>query len=343
MKRLSASFVLLVSAMFVFTSCGSSSTTTTTTKLTNASSLVDPAWVKQMIDYHKAGSSSSAPSEYPYDRSHKYVIFETQWGTLTDATAYNSGHIPGAIHSNSDTYENGYPRWFLLPDGELKTAAGSMGVSSEATVIVYSDSSIFAARLWWILKYIGVSDVRLMNGGYAAWSASGYAGETTNNDPAPTTYTGSINPAVRATTDYVFSVYNSASAQLVDVRSEAEYLGSTSGYGYLDAMGRIPGATWAFDADSASLSYNNADGTLRNVDDVKSMWRTMGITFDREAIFYCGGGYRSALTYFYAHLMGYTNIRNYSDGWEGWSTTYTQDSSGNWIQTLSGRPVASGS
>jgi thiosulfate/3-mercaptopyruvate sulfurtransferase len=340
MKKPLGAFISIFIGMLFFTACGSSTSTTST--LTNASSLVDPAWVKQLIDYHKSGSSSSAPSDYPYERTHKYIIFETQWGPIEYATAYTSGHIPGAIHSDSDTYENGYPRWFLLEDDELKTAAGNMGITSDATVIVYSDSSIFAARLWWILKYLGVTDVRIMNGGYAAWTASGYEGETTVNEPTPTTYTGSINASARATTDYVASVYNSASAQIVDVRSEAEYLGTTSGYSYLDAMGRIPGATWAYDADSASLSYNNADGTLKSADEVKSMWQGLGITFDREVIFYCGGGYRSALTYFYAHLMGHTNMRNYSDGWEGWSTTYTQDSSGNWIQTLSGREVASG-
>jgi thiosulfate/3-mercaptopyruvate sulfurtransferase len=302
-----------------------------------------------MIDYHKAGSSSAAPPEYPYDRSRRYIIFEIQWGTLADATAYRSGHVPGAIHSNTDTYENLRTRWFLLSDDKLKTAAGSMGVTPDTPVVVYSDSSIFAARLWWILKYLGVKDARIMNGGYAAWIARGYAGETAVNKPEPAAYNGKINPEMRATSDYTLSVYKSSKAQIVDVRSEGEYLGASSGYANMDAKGRIPGAIWARDADPASRFYNNADGSLRNVEDIKSMWRTLGITstasparFDKEVIFYCGGGYRSSLAYFYAYLMGYANIRNYSDGWEGWSVSYTRNPSGNWIQGPSGRPIASG-
>ncbi|MBF0169769.1 MAG: sulfurtransferase [Nitrospinae bacterium] len=340
MKTAQKYFLLLLAGMFALSAC--SGTTSTTKDSQNPSGLVDPAWVNQLIEYHRPGSSSAAPAGYSHDRAHRYVIFETQWGPVEQATAYIAGHVPGAFHSDSDTYENGFPRWFLLPDEELKAAAGRMGITADATVVVYSDSSIFATRLWWILTYLGVSDVRIMNGGYAAWVASGYAGESAINTPTPATYAGTINANVRATTDYVASVYTSATAQLVDVRSEDEYRGIISGYDYVEAMGRIPGATWAYDADSASPYYTNADGTLRSADEVLAMWRSLGITFDREVIFYCGGGYRSALAYFYASLLGYDNVRNYSDGWEGWSTTYTQDASENWIQTPSGRPIASG-
>lgn len=338
MKTLRKQFLLAG----IFALCACSGTTSTTNDSETSSALVNPAWVNQLIEYHRSGSSSAAPAGYSYDRTHRYIIFETQWGTVEQAAAYTAGHVPGAIHSDSDTYENGYPRWFLLPDEELKAAAGSMGITADTTVVVYSDSSIFAARLWWILTYLGVSDVRIMDGGYAAWIASGYAGESAINNPTPATYDGTVNAAVRATTDYVASVYTSTTAQIVDVRSENEYLGSTSGYDYVEAMGRIPGATWAYDADSASPYYNNTDGTFRNAADVEALWQSLGIAFDREVIFYCGGGYRSALAYFYASLLGHTNVRNYSDGWEGWSTTYTQDASENWIQTPSARPIASG-
>ncbi|MRR52265.1 MAG: sulfurtransferase [Rhodocyclaceae bacterium] len=324
-------------------------------KAANFKDLVYPAWVKKLIDYHKPGSTSVAPPEYPYDRNHKYLIFETQWGDLTYADAYKAGHIPGAVHSDSDTYENGYPRWFLLPDDELKAAAGRMGITADTTVVVYSDSAIFAARLWWILKYLGVQDVRMLNGGYSGWLASGYAGETAVNMPIPAVYSGTVNPAVIASVPYTASVYNTPSTWLADVRSGSEYAGIISGYSYLDAKGRIPGAIWAYDGDDASPAYRDSDGTLRSYTEVRSMWRQLGITstvnpnlFDREVIFYCGGGYRSSLTYFYAHLMGYSNIRNLSDGWAGWSTSYTEDptwtggSTPGWRQDPSGRPFATG-
>jgi thiosulfate/3-mercaptopyruvate sulfurtransferase len=321
---------------------------------------VYPAWVKALIEYHKPGSTSAAPPQYSYDRNHKYLIFETQWGTLDDMqkgwadNSYLLGHIPGAIHSNSDTYENGFPRWFLLSDDELKTAAGSMGITPDTTVVVYSDSTIFAARLWWILKYAGVTDVRFLNGGIQQWTANGYPTETTVNNPVATTYNGTVNASYIATTPYVTANYtNTATTRLVDVRSGGEYAGLISGYGYLVNKGRIPDAIWAYNADDSSLLYRDNDGTLRSYEEIKGMWKNQGISFDRETIFYCGGGYRSSLSFFYAYLMGNSNIRNYSNGWSEWSTSYIQDatyvkeasvpgSTDGWRQNLSGRAVATG-
>lgn len=336
-------------------------------KAPNYATAVYPGWVKALIDYHQAGSSSAAPPQYPYDRAHKYLIFETQWGTISDMQqgwaddSYLRGHIPGAIHSNSDTYENGFPRWFLLPDAELKAAVGSMGITPDTTVVVYSDSTIFAARLWWILKYAGVTDVRFLNGGIQQWTAGGYPLETAVNNPTAATYSGTLNPAAIASTSYVEANYgNIATTQLVDVRAGSEYAGLISGYGYLVNKGRIPNAIWAYNGDDSSLLYRDSDATLRSYEEIKSIWSSLGIKstgsstlLDKEAIFYCGGGYRSSLSYFYAHLMGYTNIRNYSDGWAGWSTAYTEDaaylknpaipgSTDGWRQDPSGRPFASG-
>lgn len=335
-------------------------TTLAMEKAPNYATAVYPAWVKGLVDYHKAGSTTPPPPQYAYDRSHKYLIFETQWGTISDMQlgwaddSYLRGHIPGAIHSNSDTYENGFPRWFLLPDAELKAAVGSMGITPDTTVVVYSDSTIFAARLWWILKYAGVNDVRFLNGGMQQWTASGYPVEMTVNNPVAVTYNGTINPAIIATTDYVAARYsNSATTQLVDVRSGGEFAGLISGYGYLVNKGRIPGSIWGYNADDSALLYQDNDGTLRSYEEIKVMWKSRGIALDKETIFYCGGGYRSSLAFFYAHLMGSAAIRNYSNGWAEWSTTYTEDaaymkdpaipgSTDGWRQDLSGRAVVSG-
>jgi len=322
-------------------------------KLENFEKLVHAGWVKQVIDYHAPGSSSAQPAEYPYNRDHKYLIFETQWGPLDDGWAdeYVDGHIPGAIYSDSDIYENNYPRWFMLPDDDLHDAMGNMGITEDTTVIVSSTSTIFAARLWWILMYAGVTDVRILNGGYESWTAAGLGGETTINAPVPTTFIGSSVPEHLATTDYVFANYEDTDTLVLpDVRSRDEFRGKISGYSYVLAKGRIPTGVWAYDADDSSLLYKDADNTLRSYTEIRDMWDGLGITSDKEIIFYCGSGYRSALTFFYAYLMGYPDIRNYSDGWEGWSTEYTEDAvacadsiTPGWCQDPSGRPIAKGS
>ena len=332
----------------------------------NHTDLVYPDWVKALIDYHAEGSTSAAPDGYAYDREHPYLIFETQWGSFEDMEngwadrSYLDGHIPGAIHSNSDTYENGYPRWFMLPDDELQQAVGSMGITADTTVIVYSNSQIFATRLWWILKYAGVTDVRVLNGGYAAWQAAGYDGETSINEPVAVAFEATVQPDILATTDYVATHVDAADVHMADVRTYEEFAGEVSGYGYVVNKGRIPGAIYAFNADSPDLDYLDADGTLKSFTTIRDLWTQTGLDlntdgddFDQEVIFYCGSGYRSSLSTFYAHLMGYGNMRNYSDGWEGWSTTYIEDASytadpdipgstDGWIQNPSGRLVGKG-
>ncbi|MFH1153856.1 MAG: rhodanese-like domain-containing protein [Pseudomonadota bacterium] len=324
-------------------------------KLAHYQKLVYPAWVKQVMDYHAPGSTSEAPAGYDFSRDHKFLILETQWGTMEWAEAYKAGHIPGALHSDSDIYENDYPRWFLLPDDQVHTAIAGMGITEDTTVIVYSDSNIFAARLWWILTYAGVTDVRYLNGGYKAWIDAGYEGETTINDPVPAEpFTGTVHPEHLATVDEMFSVHNDTGAAVIaDVRSYPEYLGEISGYDYVVQKGRIPNAIWARDADDSSLEYTDPDGSIRSYPEVMNLWESVGITagidqdrFDRNVYFYCGSGYRSALSFLHAHLMGYTNVKNFSDGWEGWSTEYTHDEdtcadslTPGWCQDPSGRPV----
>jgi thiosulfate/3-mercaptopyruvate sulfurtransferase len=326
--------------------------------LANHEKLVYPAWVRQVMDYHAQGSGTEAPAGYPYGRDHRFLVLETQWGTLEWADAYKNGHIPGALHSNSDIYENDYPRWFLLPDDQVHQAMASMGITEDTTVIVYSDSNIFAARLWWILTYAGVRDVRYLNGGYKAWIDAGYEGETQVNDPVPAgAFTGTVHPEHLATVEELFLVYNDTEKAVVaDVRTRNEYLGETSGYDYVVQKGRIPNAVWARDADDSSLEYTDSDGTLRCFTEVRYLFESAGITasrdaslVDRDLYFYCGGGYRSALSFLHAHLMGFTNVKNFSDGWEGWSTRYTNDDDAcadsptpGWCQDPSGRPVAHG-
>lgn len=301
-------------------------------------SLVSPAWVHKLIQYHSEGSVSEAPIDYDYDRSHKYLVFETSWGPLEEAKKYHTGHVPGAIHSDSDIYENGEPRWFLRPDTEIFAAMTRMGITSDTTVIVYSDKPIFATRLWWILKYAGLDDVRILDGGFKKWKADGFASETKLNHPvvAAVEYSGSVNSEFIATIEYAAAHYQDTDNYiLADVRDKGEYHGNKSGYDYLIAKGRIPNSVWFYPVGGFSDRYFNSDNTFKSLDDIRFMWKELGLAdgsspnnFNKEVIFYCGGGYRSSSAFFYAYLMGYKNIRNLSHGWQGWSTTYTYDPSG---------------
>ncbi len=239
------------------------------------------------------------------------VVAEVSWATASEAQEYIAGHIPGAIHVNTDVFENGSPRWHLLPVAELHAALGELGITPDSIVVVYGQSPVTAARIWWVMEYAGVKDARYLDGGLEAWKRGGFPVETTPTVLPPAIFDADVREHIMATTSYV---REHREAILVDVRSAQEYRGEVSGYSYLDAKGRIPGARLAGNTDDSARYYQNQDGTLRGADDVRKRWQNAGILRGPEIIFYCGNGWRSSLAFLQARAMGLRGIRNYSDG-----------------------------
>lgn len=269
----------------------------------------------------------------------RLVVAEASWAPATEAREYNSGHIPGAIHVNTDVFENGSPRWHLRTVAELHQALGELGITPDSIVVVYSHRTVTAARVWWVMEYAGVKDVRYLDGGLHEWKRAGFPVETTPVVRPRTRFKAPVRQQVLATTSYV---REHRQATLVDVRSAREYRGEVSGYSYLDAKGRIPGARPAEDAGDSAGLYQNADGTLRSLEEIRKRWLDAGILTGQEIIFYCGSGWRSSLAFLYARAMKLRGIRNYSDGWSGWSTIYERSAGQQWFQRPSSNPVHRG-
>lgn len=315
----------------------------------NSHGLVSAGWLKQLLDYERAGGSLPRPAAYKADR---FLILEANWTPPDKPAPYLTGHIPGAVRFNTDDLENGYPQWRLRGPNELQQAIGRAGISTNTAVIVYGRQLIAAARVWWVLKYSGVSDVRILDGGMEAWTSAGYPVETQARTPAPVEFQAPVATDLLATTEYVRQRLDQNDVWFGDVRSEAEFSGRVSGYSYLDAKGRIPGAMHLGDADDAAGLYCQRDGRLRPPPEILEHWRrggllpgSTGADFEREVIFYCGGGWRSSVACFYAWLLGMEHVRNYSDGWGGWSTNYHLDhaaagSTPGWRQEAADNPRA---
>jgi 3-mercaptopyruvate sulfurtransferase SseA len=267
------------------------------------------------------------------------VVAEASWAPASEASEYIAGHIPGAIHINTDVFENGSPRWRLRPSAELHAALGELGITGDSIVVVYGHQTNAAARVWWVMEYAGVKDVRYLDGGLEAWKRGGFPLEMTPTALPPARFDAAVREDVLATTSYV---REHPEAILADARSAEEYRGEVSGYSYLDAKGRIPGARPVGNAADSALLYQNSDGTLRSADEVRKRWQDAGILGGPEIIFYCGSGWRSSLAFLHARAMGLHNIRNYSDGWSGWSTVYEQTPGPEWRQMPTGNPVNSG-
>lgn len=272
--------------------------------------LVPAYWVKDLID-GKNGVEN-------------YKIFEVSWGDEKASPDYLTGHIPGAVHINTDSLEEG-PLWNRKSDKELIELAKNNGITIDTTVVVYGADSMAASRFAVILKYLGVKDVRLLNGGTQKWKDAGYPVETTVNKGTPIENFGTDRPLNRG---YIIDLEGAreiladkAGSRLVDNRSWEEYIGETSGYDYIAPKGRPAGAVWGHaGTDNSNLDdYRNPDNTMRNADEILKMWKEWDITPDKRLSFYCGTGWRAAEVLLYADVMGVESISLYDGGWNEWS------------------------
>lgn len=282
---------------------------------TNYQMIVPASWAKDLIDGKK-------PETY---NSKEYKVFEVSWGDESKSPDYlKEGHIKGAVHINSDEVEEG-PLWNRLSDDKLQKFAENNGIATDTTVVLYGADSMAAYRVATILKYMGVKDVRVLNGGTAKWKSAGYELEKTSNKKTPVASFGAKVPVNKG---YIIDlaqakeiIADKQGSKLVDIRSWDEHIGKTSGYDYIKPMGRPAGSVWGHaGSDNSNLQdYRNIDNTMRNKNEIISMWKEWGITPEQKLSFFCGTGWRAAEVLIYADVMGVKNISLYDGGWNEWS------------------------
>lgn len=256
-----------------------------------------------------------------FESSKNIKIVEASWGE--ESEAYSKGHVPSSVHINTDTIEPP-PMWMLASDEELAKFANDYGFTKEDTVIVTGPDVMASYRVAVVLRYIGINDVRVLNGGNDAWTSAGYELETKSNKPVAGNDFGATipaNPDLIDTQAELKEMLKDSNNVLVDNRSWDEYIGKISGYSYHDKKGRIPGAVYGYAGTSATTleDYRNIDNTMRNADEIKALWKDAGIDTNKHLIFMCGSGWRAAEVLTYANVMGFDNTSLYSDGWIGWS------------------------
>lgn len=245
-------------------------------------------------------------------------VFEVSWGEESDD--YKKAHIPGAVHINTDEVEEP-PVWNRVSDAKLQQFALNNGVTTKTPVLLYSNGtdSMAAYRVQAIMKYMGVEDVRVLNGGLAAWTRAGYDTEEGSNKK---TTVADFGTTVPGRDGYIIDMPEAKAiladpqnASLVDIRSWDEHIGKTPGYDDIKEAGRPAGSRWGGDmpADNA-----NVDGTMRNFDEVLANWAEWGIKPDQKLAFFCGTGWRAAEMLIYADVAGLKDVALYDGGWYEW-------------------------
>ena len=240
-----------------------------------------------------------------------------------DVLLYEMGHVPGAINLDWHTdLQNQVERDFLDKAG-FEALMRKSGISNDTTVVFYGDrNNWYATYAYWLFKYFGHRDARVMNGGRAKWEAEGRP--MTREAPAypETTYTAQEpDERIRAYRDDVLKQVKSGAPALVDVRSLPEYTGEVlhmAGYAQEGAQrgGHVLGAKsipWATAA--------NEDGTFKSPEQLREIYAGKGITPDKNVIAYCRIGERSSHTWFVLReLLGYPDVRNYDGSWTEWGS-----------------------
>jgi thiosulfate/3-mercaptopyruvate sulfurtransferase len=257
----------------------------------NAHLLVDPCWVEK------------------HRRNPDIILLDAR------AKGYAEGHIPGAHWIDVKALKDNTSHTFASVDA-LRTTLEKYGVSSGASIVVYDEgNSVLATRVFYVLEYYGLKDqVKLLNGGFAAWTAAGKKVSTEVQDAVE----GKL--ALSAETLLVVTKANIQAglknSLLLDTRSTLEYAGADLRSNRKG--GHILGAIhkeW-----KEALRAADEDGVVRFKDSqtLKREFIDAGINPAKTIVPYCQSNQRGAHSYFVLRLIGYPDIRPYEGSWEEW-------------------------
>jgi thiosulfate/3-mercaptopyruvate sulfurtransferase len=249
-----------------------------------------------------------------------------------DTTAYDAGHIPGAVKINWKTELQDPVVRDFVDKGAFEKLLSDKGISNDDTVVLYGgNNNWFAAYAYWYFTLYGHRDVKLLDGGRKKWELDNRPLSTDEVNRPATSYTAAHDQdtTIRAFRQEVIEAIGVKN--LVDVRSPDEFSGKILAPAHLpqevaQRPGHIPSALnvpWSKAA--------NEDGTFKSDDELRALYRAAGLDDSKPTIAYCRIGERSAHTWFVLHeLLEQPNVKNYDGSWTEYGS-------------LVGAPIALGS
>lgn len=236
-----------------------------------------------------------------------------------DTKQYEIGHIPGSVAFNWQTQLQDQTVRDLLSQAAFEALMSSAGIRREDTIIVFGDNNNwFAAYGFWLMKYYGHADVRIMNGGRGKWLNEEDKPLTTDKTiVSPVHYAASApDLSLRAKLPLVLEVSATRSSNLVDVRSPDEFTGKLIAPQGMNETaqrgGHIPSAS--------SIPWSrtvNIDGTFKTADELHKLYFIdAGLREAAPTICYCRIGERSSHSWFVLkYLLGQNDCKNYDGSW----------------------------
>ena len=232
---------------------------------------------------------------------------------------YREGHIPGARYAHLDRHLSG-PKTGTngrhpLPDAEtLCKTFSALGISNGKQVVAYdADSAMYAARLWWMLRWMGHDAVAVLDGGLALWQREGHPVRGGVESSTVGHFKGAPRPGWRLTVDEVAALVGDRSRLLVDSRTPDRYrgIGET-----LDKVGgHIPGAANYFFQQNLA-----ADKTFKDADDLQTQWAPILEGRDpKDVVVYCGSGVTACHNLLALEHAGIHGVKIFPGSWSEWS------------------------
>ncbi|MFC5285776.1 sulfurtransferase [Actinokineospora guangxiensis] len=248
-----------------------------------------------------------------------------------DASAYDAGHIPGAVKVDWKLDLQDPVRRDFVDQAGFEKLLSARGIGNDDTVVLYGgNNNWFAAYAYWYFKLYGHDKVQLLDGGRKKWELDGRPLDTEVPSRPETAYSAKPqDKALRAFRDEIVPAIDTKN--LVDVRSPDEFSGKLAAPAHLpqeqaQVKGHIPSAInvpWSKAA--------NEDGTFKSDDELRELYKDAGLDEGKATIAYCRIGERSSHTWFVLReLLGYEDVKNYDGSWTEYGS-------------LVGVPVATGS
>ncbi len=244
----------------------------------------------------------------------RHDLAHPEWGRAQFAAA----HIPGALFAHLDedlsgpvTPQSG--RHPLPSPSRLAQFLGAAGVDATTHVVAYDqDKSMIAARLWWLLRWLGHARVSVLNGGLAAWSAAGLPLETTIAARSPRQFVPRPALVQAITTAEVQRDLEAGRILLLDARAADRFAGQNES---IDPIaGHVPGAR------NQPFALNlGAAGHLRPRGELAALWRAaLGTTPPTQVVAMCGSGVTACHNLLAMELAGLPGARLYAGSWSEW-------------------------
>lgn len=252
--------------------------------------------------------------------SEPVVLIDTR-----DGDTYAAGHIPGAVNLREvfTFLATSTPEGLMELKATFADALGKAGLSGAETAVFYEDAMNSgygqSCRGYYLLTWLGYPKIKVLNGGFSAWKASGLPVSTEAVTPTPATFPELPMTDVMLTQEDVKAALGTDTV-LLDVRDVDEWIGdSSSPYGkdFAPRKGRLPGARWV---EWYRFMKPSPQGPVfKTPDEVRAECATAGIGTDDTIYLYCFKGARASNTFLALKQAGFSDVRMYFGSWNEWS------------------------